>query len=212
MLEYLFHIDLISLIKSVSYLGIFGIIFAESGLLIGVVFPGDSLLFTAGFLASQDYLNIWVLCGTTFVAALVGDSTGYWIGRRVGPKVFVRPDSLIFRKQYVDKTQLFFAKHGGKSLVLARFMPIIRTFAPVAAGIGEMKYSTFLFYNLIGGLLWAVGISLAGYYLGNVPVVKKYFEIIIFGIVFLSVLPLIYHLLKDPTSRKGMLKLLRLRA
>ena len=156
-MEALLGIDLVTLVKTAGYAGMFFIIFAESGLFFGFFFPGDSLLFTAGFLASQGFLNIIPLATLTFVAAILGDNVGYAFGKKVGVKIFKREDSLLFHKDHLIKAQQFYAKYGGKTIVLARFIPIVRTFAPIVAGAGEMKYSQFLFYNFIGGTIWGLG-------------------------------------------------------
>lgn len=194
--------DLISLIKTVGYLGVFGIVFAESGLLIGFFLPGDSLLFTAGFLASQDFLNIWVLAAGSFVCAVAGDSVGYAFGRRVGPAIFKRENSFWFHKDHLERAHLFYTKHGGKTIILARFMPIVRTFAPIVAGAGRMRYAKFFAYNVVGGALWAIGMSMLGFFLGSVvPNIDHYLLPIIVGIIFLSVLPSIIHILRDKTMR-----------
>jgi membrane-associated protein len=200
----MFGFDLITLIKAAGYLGIFGIIFAESGLFIGFFLPGDSLLFTAGFLASQGFLNIWLLMGLTFVGAVLGDSVGYWFGKKTGDKIFTKEESLIFKKDNIRKAEEFFKKHGAKSIVLARFVPIVRTFTPILAGVGTMHYKTFLTFNIIGGALWAIGVSLLGYFLGSlIPNIDKYLLPIILLIIIVSVLPNIIHLLKSRKERKS---------
>ena len=192
MLELL--LDPVLLIKTAGYVGLFAIIFAESGLLVGFFFPGDSLLFTAGFLASQDYLNIWLLVLLAFLGAVLGDSVGYAFGRRAGPKIFKREDSLFFHKDHIRKAEVFYEEHGPKTIVLARFLPVIRTFAPIVAGIGKMQYSTFLLYNIIGGALWGVGMPLLGYWLGSVvPNIDRYLVPIIVGIIVVSLLPTLWH-------------------
>ena len=194
--------DLISLIKAAGYFGVFGIVFAESGLFIGFFFPGDSLLFTAGFLASQDFLNIWVLAIGSFVCAVAGDSVGYAFGRRVGPAIFKRENSFWFHRDHLERARRFYERHGGKTIILARFMPIVRTFAPIIAGVGVMRYPKFFTYNVIGGFLWAVGLSTLGYTLGNtIPNVDRYLLPIIALIIFLSVLPSAIHILRDKTMR-----------
>lgn len=204
-------------IISTGYLGIFAIIFAESGLLIGFFLPGDSLLFTAGFLASVNPLeagkapifSLPVLLIGCFLAAVIGDSVGYAFGRRVGPRLFQREDSILFHKKNVLKAQEFYERHGGKAIVLARFMPVIRTFAPIVAGVGMMEYRRFLSFNLVGGLLWAVGVTLAGYFLADVigpENIDKYLLPIIVLIVLVSVAPGIYHILKDAENRQAILK------
>ncbi|MBI2597053.1 VTT domain-containing protein [Candidatus Daviesbacteria bacterium] len=204
------HFDLVSLIKTFGLLGVFIIVFVESGLLIGFFFPGDSLLFTAGFLASQDVFNIYILAIGCFIAAVTGDSIGYYIGHKWGRKLFHKEDSIFFHKDHLLKAQAFYEKHGGKTIILARFMPIIRTFAPVVAGIGSMRYPNFLFYNLVGGFLWAVCVTLAGYFLGQVipaEVADKYIIIITLAIILLSISPGLYHALKNKESRAKTFKL-----
>lgn len=190
--------DLVTIIKTAGYAGIAFIVFAESGLFVGFFLPGDSLLFTAGFLASQQYLNIWLLAVIAFISAVLGDSVGYAFGRRVGPKLFTREDSWIFRKKYLKAAEEFYEKNGSKAIVIARFMPIVRTFAPIVAGIANMKYHTFLAYNIIGGFLWGVGLSVLGYFLGSViPDVDHYLLPIIALIIFVSVAPGVIHLLRS---------------
>lgn len=190
------HFDLISLIKTAGYLGIFTIVFLESGLLIGFFFPGDSLLFTAGFLASQGYLDVTILVIGCFIFAVLGDSIGYYIGKKLGPKIFSKENSFLFNKKHLDKAQKFYDKHGGKTIILARFVPIIRAFAPVVAGAGKMDYKRFVFFNLVGGILWAIGVTLAGYYLGSlIPDVDKYLIPIVGLIIIASILPALHHIL-----------------
>ena len=202
--------DLTSFITAVGYLGVAGIVFAESGLLIGFFLPGDSLLFTAGFLASQGFFDVATLSTLAFLAAVVGDSVGYSIGYRLGPKVFKREDSILFHRDHVARTQAFYEKHGGKAIILSRFLPVVRTFAPVMAGVGRMKYSTFLVYNVVGGLLWAVGLTLLGYFLGTtIPNVDRYLLPIIVLIILLSISPTLYHLLKDRETRERLGKAIR---
>ncbi|MFA6253828.1 MAG: VTT domain-containing protein [Candidatus Paceibacterota bacterium] len=195
--------DLVLIIKTVGYLGLFGIIFAESGLFFGFFLPGDSLIFTAGFLASQNYLNIWLLLVILFIAAVLGDNVGYWFGAKVGPMIFAKEDSRFFKKEYVNRAHDFFEKYGGKSLILARFMPVVRTFVPIVAGVGKMNYQKFFFFNILGGLLWTFGLTLAGYYLGRViPNVDQYIIPIVILIIFLSILPGLVHLLKNYSKKK----------
>jgi membrane-associated protein len=202
--------DLVELIKTVGYIGLFAIIFAESGLLIGFFLPGDSLLFTAGFLASQGFLSLPILMVVCFVAAVAGDSVGYLFGRRVGRRIFQREDSLLFHKKNIIRAQEFYDKHGPKTIVLARFVPIVRTFAPIVAGIGEMDYRKFVTYNIVGGVLWAIGVTVAGYFLGTrIPDVDKYLLPIIVVIVFISVLPGVLHVLGDEEMRTGIINAVR---
>lgn len=194
--------DLNDLLKTVGYVGIFGIIFAESGLLIGFFLPGDSLLFTAGFLASQGFFNIAVLCLVTFVAAVLGDNVGYQFGRRAGPKLFKKEDSLLFTKENIDRSEAFYQKHGGKAIILSRFVPVVRTFAPIIAGVGKMHYRKFFFYNIIGALIWAVGVTLLGFFLGQaIPNAEKYLLPLTLLIVFVSIIPSLLHMVKDQESR-----------
>jgi membrane-associated protein len=186
------------LILTTGYLGIFFIIFAESGLLFGFFFPGDSLMLTAGLLASQNLLNIELLIPLAMTAAILGDTVGYWFGRKVGPKIFKREDSLIFHKRNLVKANEFYKKHGGKTIILARFMPFIRTFAPIVAGVGEMEYGKFLSFNVFGGIFWVLLTGLGGYYLGNlIPNIDRYFLLIILAIIFVSVLPGLIHFWKE---------------
>jgi len=201
----------VELIRTIGLLGVLGIVFAESGLLIGFFLPGDSLLFTAGFLASQGLLNIYVLSLGSFVCAVAGDSVGYAFGHKVGKGLFRREDSLLFHKDNLLKAKAFYEKHGGKTIILARFIPIVRTFAPIVAGVGDMHYPTFLSFNIIGAALWAIGVSWSGYFLGSIiPDVDKYLFPIVLGIIFLSILPGITHVMKDPHSRKQILDMCRL--
>jgi membrane-associated protein len=197
-LKDLLHGDLRSVIEAVGYLGVWSIVFVESGLLVGFFLPGDSLLFTAGFLASQGFFNIVYLALGCFIAAVAGDSVGYWIGHRYGRRLFQKEQSRFFKKDHLIKAEAFYEKHGGKTIILARFMPIIRTFAPVVAGIGQMKYTSFLMYNLVGGLLWAIGLTCTGYFLGSlIPDVDKYLLPIIGLIILVSVAPGIWHLIRS---------------
>lgn len=189
--------DLPHLVETVGYIGLFAIIFAESGILIGIFLPGDSLLFTAGFLASQGYLHIGILLPLFFVAGYLGDLVGYIIGRKMGPKIFSRPKSFWFNPENVEKTKLFYEKYGKKTIILARFIPIVRTLAPVMAGVGEMEYKTFALYNGLGALFWGVGLTSAGYLFGNViPNADRYVLPIVGVIVVVSLAPAVYEYLK----------------
>ncbi len=183
-------------------MGIFSIVFAESGLLIGVFLPGDSLLFTAGFLASTGVFNIFFLVVFCFIAAVLGDNVGYAFGKYYGPKIFKKEDSFWFHKRNVERAEKFYEKYGGKTIILARFVPIVRTFAPIVAGVGKMEYKTFFFYNVVGAFLWAVGITAAGYFLGrSIPDVDKYLLPIILIIILVSLLPTIFHILSEKFSK-----------
>lgn len=181
-----------------AMIGIFLIVFAETGLLIGFFLPGDSLLFTAGILASQGDLNIVVLCVGCFLAAVIGDQVGYTIGQRMGPALFRRPDSRVFKQAYVERTKEFFEKHGPKTIVIARFVPIVRTFAPVLAGVGEMSRRTFLRFNVFGAFIWAVGVTLLGYWLSELigDDIDKYLLPLVALIVLVSILPPILEMLR----------------
>ncbi len=191
------HFDLTTFIQAAGYIGVFGFVFAESGLFIGFFLPGDSLLFTAGFLASQGYLNIWVLAIGAFIFAVLGDSVGYAFGKKVGPSLFSRSESRFFKPSFLIKAKEYYELHGKKTIILARFIPIIRTFAPIVAGIGEMHYRTFLLYNVVGGLLWGVGMSLLGYGLGSViPDADRFLLPIIIIIIILSFLPPLFEYLR----------------
>lgn len=202
------HLDVRALIESLkgfSYLAIWGIIFAESGLLIGFFLPGDSLLVAAGFAASQNLLNIWILVIGCFVFAVLGDNVGYVTGSKFGRRLFQKDDSRWFKKEYLVRTQKFYQKHGKKTIVLARFVPIVRTFAPIIAGLGVMKYKTFMSYNLIGGFVWTFGVTLLGYFLGNLlpaEQVDKYLLPIIVLVVLVSLLPSIIHIMQERRDSK----------
>ena len=182
--------DVEGLIRAGGLLMVCAIVFAETGLLVGFFLPGDSLLFTAGFLAAGGHINIALLLVCTTFAAIAGDQVGYLIGYKTGEKIFQRPDSRFFKREYVLRTQAFYEKHGAKTIVLARFVPIVRTFAPVVAGVAMMEYRRFVTYNIVGGLGWVWGLSLLGYMLGNI-IPREYLEPAVLVIVFLSILPLI---------------------
>ncbi len=196
--------DLLESFGPWATVGLFLIIFAETGLLIGFFLPGDSLLFTAGILASKGNLNIAVIAIGCFLAAVIGDQVGYTIGRRAGPALFRRPDSRIFKQKYVDRTKEFFDKHGPKTILLARFVPIVRTFAPVLAGVGEMSRRTFTTYNVVGGFVWAVGVTVAGYILGEAigEDIDKYLLPIIAVIIVLSILPPLIEMLRERRRKR----------
>lgn len=190
------HFDLASLIQTVGYLGVFAIVFLESGMMVGFFFPGDSLLFTAGFLASQNLLDIKVLIIGCFIAAVAGDSVGYYLGKKFGRKLFNKDKSIWFHKDHLQRAQNFYDRHGGKTIILARFIPVIRAFAPVVAGVGLMKYKRFVAFNLAGAVLWAIIIPLTGFYLGSfIPDVDKYLLPIVGLIIIASILPAVHHLL-----------------
>lgn len=191
-----------TLLQTVGYLGIAAIVFAESGLFFGFFLPGDSLLFTAGILAAKGYFNLWVLSALCFFAAVLGDNVGYAFGRRVGPKIFTRENSRFFHRHHIERARAFYEKYGKKTIVLARFVPIVRTFAPIVAGVGAMHYPTFFVYNLIGGALWGIGLPVAGFYLHElIPDVDRYLLPIVALIVILSILPPFWHVLRERRSK-----------
>lgn len=202
--------DLVSLIKAVGYLGIGVIVFTESGLLVGVILPGDSLLFTAGFLASQGFLHIVPLAITAFVAAVLGDNVGYQLGKRFGPSVFSRKGSLLLDSSNIEKAEHFYAAHGPKTIMLARFVPVMRTLAPILAGVGSMHWRTFALYNVIGGFIWAVGLTVGGYFLGSViPNADHYIFPIIAVIIVVSLIPGLLHFFRNPEFRHNLMARLR---
>lgn len=201
-------VELVDFIQYASILGVALVIFAESGLLIGFFLPGDSLLFTTGLLISIGVVsfNIHIAIAILFAAAVLGDSVGYAFGRKLGPRIFKKPDARLFKQEYIQNAQKFYEKHGGKTIIIARFIPIVRTFAPIVAGVGKMEYRKFLSYNIIGAIAWAAGVTYAGYFLG------KWFEHmgwevdhvllpIIAIIIFVSILPPAVHVLKDRGQR-----------
>lgn len=201
-------VDLLDFIVWASIFGVAAVVFAESGLLIGFFLPGDSLLFTTGFLIHAGILtvNIHVAVLIIFIAAVLGDSVGYTFGRKLGPRIFRREDARLFKQEYVQRAQDFYEKHGGKTIIIARFIPIVRTFAPIVAGAGKMRYRRFLSFNIIGGLLWAAGITYAGYFLGKV-FEQMGLEIdhillpIIAAIILISILPPAIHIFRDKKTR-----------
>ena len=189
----------------IAFWVVLGIIFAECGLLIGFFLPGDSLLFITGlFIASGAIsINIWFAVTLLFIAAVVGNVTGYWIGHKAGPSLFNRPDSRLFKREYVEKTHQFFNRYGARAIVMARFVPIVRTFITATAGIGRMDFRRYLIFSAIGGFLWAVGVTLAGYFLGNIEFVKTNIEFILILVVFVSVVPIIFEVIRHRRERAG---------
>lgn len=183
--------DLPALVQWGGYVGLTAIIFVETGLLIGFFLPGDSLLVTAGLLASQGYINVYILGALLSLAAIVGDSVGYTIGKASGPHLFKKDDSLVFKKKHLIRAQQFYERHGGKTIVIARFVPIIRTFAPVVAGMARMDYKRFIVYNVVGGMFWVWSLLMLGYLLGrHVPGIGDHIDIVILVIIFISIVPL----------------------
>ena len=186
-----------------AYALLFFIIFLETGFVITPFLPGDSLLFIAGTIAVSGALNISYLYILLILAAIFGDTVNYWIGHFIGPKVFKRKNARFLKKEYLQKTYEFYEKHGGKTIILARFVPIVRTFAPFVAGVGRMKYGKFLLYNIIGGFLWVSLFLFGGYWFGNLPIIKNNFHLAIFVIIFLSILPGIIEYARHQKEKKG---------
>jgi len=198
--DFILHIDvhlgqIILDYGTLTYAILFGIIFVETGLVFVPFLPGDSLLFAAGAFAALGSLNLWVVLGLMMIAAVAGDTMNYWIGHFFGQKLVDNPRVPI-NKEHIEETQKFFDKHGGKTIILARFVPIVRTFAPFVAGIGRMKYGQFISYNVIGGVTWVVAATLAGFFFGNIPFVKENFSLVVLGIVGVSIVPMIIPVVK----------------
>ena len=192
-----------SLVKDFGYIGIFTAVFLESGIIFGFFLPGDSLLFTAGLLASQHYLNVIGVIVLAVIGAILGNNAGYYTGKKLGPTLFTRKKSFIFTPKRVEEAHKFFEKEGPQSLILARFIPAVRTFVPIVAGIGEMPYRRFFLFNALGGLFWGISLPLLGYFIGkSVPSIDKYLLPVIAVIIILSALPVIIPYLKKRKSRK----------
>lgn len=208
--DFILHIDshlaeIISQYGVVTYAILFGIIFIETGLVITPFLPGDSLLFAAGAFAALGSLNIYVLILILCIAAVAGDTANYWIGHFFGKKIIENP-KIPINDEHIKETEAFFEKHGGKTIILARFVPIVRTFAPFVAGIGKMHYGNFISYNVIGGIAWVLLFTLAGFFFGNIPAVKHNFSIVIMVIILISVLPMVYHSLQKKLRAKKISK------
>ncbi|MDP4161181.1 MAG: DedA family protein [Bacillota bacterium] len=180
-----------------TYLILFALVFCETGLVVTPFLPGDSLLFVAGAFAASGSFNLFLLFSILGAAAILGDTVNYQIGHWVGPKAFSQSNTRLFKKEHLERTQLFYEKHGGKTIIIARFVPVIRTFAPFVAGIGKMNYFRFLSYNLIGGLGWVIIVLLSGYLFGNLPVVRNNFSLVVLAIIFISILPAIITYFKE---------------
>lgn len=195
--------NLIASFGSYALIGVVVVVFIETGLLFPFL-PGDSLLFTAGMLVAHDEIGVplWVLCLALFAAAFLGDQTAYAIGRKAGPKLFSRPDSRFFKQQYIDQTYAYFDKYGGRTIIIARFVPFVRTYAPVAAGVGKMHYRHFVSFNVVGAFAWGVGVTVLGYLLGNVTFIKDNIELIAIGIVAVSVIPIVVEVLRQRSKAR----------
>jgi membrane-associated protein len=190
------------LIRWGGYVLLVAIVFTETGLLLGFFLPGDSLLITAGLVAATGLLNIWWLNGLLIAAAILGDSVGYAIGARIGPRLFTRPKSLLFNPRHVERTRAFYARHGAKTIVIARFVPIVRTFAPVVAGVGGMEYRRFLLYNVAGGVGWVTSMTWAGYLLGQtVPNISEHIHLVVAIVIVLSLIPIAIEIVKERRRR-----------
>jgi len=205
-IDFIWHLDqyLNDIIQNYglwTYLILFMIIFLETGFVIMPFLPGDSLLFAAGTFSAIGSLNVWLLWLIVFVAAVLGDTVNYWIGNKVGPKVF-NQDIRFLKREYLEKTQQFYEKHGGKTIILARFVPIVRTFAPFVAGVGTMNYGRFSTYNIVGAFLWATIFIFLGYFFGNIPFIQSNFELAIFAIILISIVPMVIEYVRSKTRKQ----------
>jgi len=205
--DFVLHLDkhLSGLIQTYgfwTYLILFIVIFCETGLVVTPFLPGDSLIFAAGAFAASGSLQIGWLFLILAAAAVLGDTVNYWIGKIVGPKVFTREKSRIFRKEYLDRTHRFYEKYGAETIIIARFVPIVRTFAPFVAGIGRMSYGKFLSYNVIGGVAWVALFSFGGYFFGNIPFVRKNFSLVIIAIILISLMPILWEFLRHRKQKR----------
>lgn len=201
--ERLIHLLSTLLSGWLGYAALAGLVFSETGLLVGLVIPGDSLLFTVGVVCGAGQLNIVAVNALLMAAAICGDSTGYLLGRKTGPRIFSRPDSRLFKQEYIARTRAFYQRYGGKTIMFARFVPIVRTFAAFLAGVGEMPYLKFLPFSLCGGIGSVLLLTVLGYELGSVPLVRRYFDIVILLIVFLSLLPTILEVIRGLRERQS---------
>ncbi len=192
----LFHVTIPELVQTLGYVGLFLVVFAESGLFFGFFLPGDSLLFSAGILAAGGYFSVFELALLLSLGAIIGDSVGFWFGKKVGPKIFSREDSFFFHKKHIERTKKFYEEYGNRTIIVARFVPIVRTFAPILAGVGDMKYEKFITYNVIGGLLWSFVLVYGGYLLGStIPNAGNYITLIAFFIILVSLIPILKEFL-----------------
>lgn len=202
LMDFFLHLDshlkeIVTQYGVLTYAILFGIVFAETGLVIAPFLPGDSLLFAAGAIAALGTLNVWFIIGLLIVAAIAGDTVNYWIGHYFGRKIVDNPKIPFINQEHIDKTEQFYKKYGGKTIILARFVPIVRTFAPFVAGVGNMDYGKFITYNVVGGIIWVVLFTLAGYFFGNLPFIQEHFHYAIFAIIFLSLVPMVYEYIQN---------------
>jgi membrane-associated protein len=202
--ERLIHLLSVVFTGWLGYALLAGIVFAETGLLVGLFLPGDSLLFTVGVVAGAGDLDIVRIGALLAFASVAGDQSGYFLGFRTGPRVFSRPDSRLFKREYVTRTMQFYERHGGKTLIYAKFVPVVRTFAPFMAGVGRMRYVRFLSFNVFGGMGWVLSMTAAGYFLGGVPFVRRNFEKVVLGIVLISVAPLVIQFVQAHRARRSL--------
>ena len=208
LIDFILHIDqhLIELTQTYGlwiYAILFLIVFCETGLVVTPFLPGDSLLFAAGAVAALGGMNVHIAAGLLLAAAVIGDAVNFAIGKYFGEKLFAKPDSRVFKREYLDKTHAFYEKYGGKTIILARFVPIVRTFAPFVAGMGNMHYGRFIRYNIIGALMWVGLLTYAGYFFGELPVVKNNFGLVVIGIIVVSVLPMVVEIAKAKWGKKA---------
>ena len=208
LIDFILHIDqhLIELTQTYGlwiYAILFLIVFCETGLVVTPFLPGDSLLFAAGAVAALGGMNVHIAAALLLAAAVIGDATNFAIGKYFGEKLFAKPDSRVFKREYLDKTHAFYEKYGGKTIILARFVPIVRTFAPFVAGMGDMHYGRFIRYNIIGALMWVGLLTYAGYFFGELPVVKNNFGLVVIGIIVVSVLPMAVEIAKAKWGKKA---------
>ena len=208
LIDFILHIDqhLIELTQTYGlwiYAILFLIVFCETGLVVTPFLPGDSLLFAAGAVAALGGMNVHIAAGLLLAAAVIGDAVNFAIGKYFGEKLFAKPDSRVFKREYLDKTHAFYEKYGGKTIILARFVPIVRTFAPFVAGMGNMHYGRFIRYNIIGALMWVGLLTYAGYFFGELPVVKNNFGLVVIGIIVVSVLPIVVEIAKAKWGKKA---------
>jgi membrane-associated protein len=194
---------LLTNLGDIAFWVVLGIIFAECGLLIGFFLPGDSLLFITGLFIAQNYIsiNIWLAAILLTISAILGNAVGYWIGKKAGPALFRKPDSKLFKREYVEKTAEFFEKYGARAIVMARFIPIVRTFITATAGMGRMDFRRFMLFSAVGGVLWAGGVTILGYFLGNIEFVKKNIELILILVIVISVIPVVIEWIKHRRQR-----------